>query len=296
MKITITGSLGNIGKPLTEELVHNGHQVTVITSSEEKKGDIELIGATAAVGKLDDINFLIKTFTGADSVFCMIPPNFAQPDQLLYYQSFGNNYAEAIRESHVKRVVHLSSYGAHLPSGTGFIAGSYRTEQIFNAISTIAWTHVRPTFFYYNLLAFADMIKTTGFIGAVYGGDDKLAMVSPQDIANAVAEELQSESDVTAIRYVNSDERTCNETAGILGKAIGIPTLKWLALPKDKVLQTLLERGLPENAAINLVELGEALHDGRLLEDYELHKPPFGKLKLEEYANEFAREFQKKIR
>ena len=31
MKIVITGSLGNIGKPLTEELVWKGHDVTVIT-------------------------------------------------------------------------------------------------------------------------------------------------------------------------------------------------------------------------------------------------------------------------
>jgi NAD(P)H dehydrogenase (quinone) len=32
MKITVTGSLGNISKPLTEILVKAGHQVTVISS------------------------------------------------------------------------------------------------------------------------------------------------------------------------------------------------------------------------------------------------------------------------
>ena len=37
MKIVVTGSLGHIGKPLTEELVQKGHSVTVISSKAEKQ-------------------------------------------------------------------------------------------------------------------------------------------------------------------------------------------------------------------------------------------------------------------
>src|SRR6186713_444094 len=234
MKITITGSIGNIGGPLTRELLQKGHKVTVITSNPQKSKEIESLGAVSAVGKLDDLNFLVSAFTGADSVFCMIPPDFSQADQQEYYRTLGNAYAKAISKAGVKRVVHLSSYGAHLPSGTGFISGSYLTEQIFNKIPGINLTNMRPTFFYYNLLAFSDMIKAAGFIGAVYGGEDKIAMVSPRDIASAVAEELQKEKHVTPIRYVNSDEKTCTQTAEILGNAIGIPDLKWITLPKDQ--------------------------------------------------------------
>ncbi len=36
MKIVITGSLGNVAKPLTEQLAANGHQITVISSNEAK--------------------------------------------------------------------------------------------------------------------------------------------------------------------------------------------------------------------------------------------------------------------
>jgi len=292
MKITITGSLGNIGGPLTRELVRQGHNVTVITSNPKKSSDIESLGAIAAVGKLEDLNFLKSVFTGAASVFCMIPPDFSQSDQQEYYRTLGNVYAEAIAKTSVKRVVHLSSYGAHLPSGTGFITGSYITEQIFNRIPDISLTHIRPTFFYGNLLSFINMIKTAGFIGSVYGGRDRIAMVSPKDIASAVAEELQKDKNITPIRYVSSDEKTCDEVAEILGNAIGIPDLKWLTLTKEQVLKALRDRDIPDNAARNLVELGEALHSGRLLEDYEKHKPTFGKVKLDEYAVEFARIFQ----
>ena len=75
MKITITGSLGHISKPLTEELVNKGHTVIVISSSSERVKDIEDLGANAAVGSLEDADFLTETFNGADAVYCMIPPN-----------------------------------------------------------------------------------------------------------------------------------------------------------------------------------------------------------------------------
>ena len=44
MKIILTGSLGNISKPLTKELVQKGHQVTVISSEPERQKDIVSFG------------------------------------------------------------------------------------------------------------------------------------------------------------------------------------------------------------------------------------------------------------
>lgn len=78
MKITITGSLGNISKPLTEELVQKGHAVTVISSKPEKQKDIETLGAKAAIGTIEDVAFLTATFTGADAVYtCYLHPTIA---------------------------------------------------------------------------------------------------------------------------------------------------------------------------------------------------------------------------
>ena len=74
MKIIITGSLGNISKPLAQELVQKGHAVTVISSNPDKQKDIEAMGATAAIGSVEDVSFLAKTFTGADAVYTMLPP------------------------------------------------------------------------------------------------------------------------------------------------------------------------------------------------------------------------------
>ena len=294
MKIIITGSLGNIGEPLSRQLIKEGHSLTVISSNPHKQVEIEKIGAAAAIGSLHDAGFLGGSFAGADAVFCMIPPSYTQPDQIAYYHHLGENYKKAILQAGVKRVVHLSSYGAHLPAGTGFIAGSYQVEQMLNTIEDIQLTHLRPTSFYYNLLAFIPMIKIAGFIGAVYGDGDRLAMVSPNDIAVAVAQELVKTESTRQIRYVGSDDRTCNEVASVIGRAIGKPELKWLTLPKEDVRNNLIKNGLKEEYADKLVELSEAIHTGKLREDYDLHVPEMGKVKLEEYAEEFAQLFNAK--
>lgn len=288
MKIILTGSLGHIGKPLAEILAKQGHDVTVISSKEEKRKDIEALGAAAAIGSVEDASFLSKTFTGADAVFCMVPPNFAAPDQVAYYSRIGTGYAQAIQQSGVKRVVDLSSYGAHLEKGTGFITGSHRNEQMFAGLPNVSVTHIRPGYFYYNLLGMVGTIKATGQMMANYGEGDKLLMVSPVDIAAAVAEELTRTSTGRDVRYVASDDRTCNEVATVLGNAIGKPDLKWSIISSEQMLSGLERAGVPKNAAENLVELGEATHSGILREDYETQKTEMGKVKLEDFAQEFA--------
>lgn len=294
MKIVLTGSLGHIGRPLTQQLAAKGHGVTVISSRQEKREEIKALGALAAIGSLTDSHFVTTAFAGADAVYCMIPPDFGQADQVAYYQSLGRIYAQAIQKAGVKRVVHLSSYGAHLPSGTGFISGSYAVEQELNAIPGIELTHIRPTFFYYNLLHFIPMIRTAGFIGAVYGGGDRLTMVAPEDIASAIAEAMQTPDRTERVRYVASDDRTCNEVAAVLGQAIGMPELEWQTLPPEQVLAGLIAHGMPQNAAENLVELGLALHTGKLREDYDQQVAVTGSISLDAYARVFARAFRSK--
>lgn len=292
MKIIVTGSLGNISKPLAEELVQKGHAVTVISSKPEKQSDIEAIGATAAIGSLEDADFLAATFAGAEAVYAMVPPNFAVSDMRAYYQRIGHSYAQAIREAGVKRVVHLSSWGAHLAQGTGIILGSHDVEGILNKLSGVALTHLRPASFYTNLYSFAGMIKAAGFMGANYGGEVKVAMVHARDIAAAAAEELATLAAGQPVRYVASDERTANETAHILGAAIGKPYLAWLAFTDEQMRENLEKNGVPAHIAAGIVELYASINSGALGEDYELHKPSMaGTVKLEEFAKEFAAAF-----
>lgn len=290
MKITVTGSLGNISKPLSRRLIDEGHEVTIISSDAAREHEINTLGATPAIGSIEDENFLTAVLEDTDAVYCMTPPKFAAPDQVAYYAHTAECYAIAIAQSNVKRVLYLSSYGAHLPSGTGYITGSYKAENILNQLSDIHLTHIRPTYFYYNLLHFISMIKQAGFMGNVFGGNDKLAMVAPQDIADAIAEAI-TKPKADKIIYVASDDRTCNEVAQVLGNAVGIPSLQWKVLPPQQVQATLVANGMSENAAANLVDVGISTHTGVLRETFDMANPKYGKTKLEDFAMDFATKY-----
>src|SRR5450755_1925999 len=147
MKIVVTGSLGHISKPLTEELVQKGHAVTVISSKAEKQRDIQALGATAAIGSLDNPGFLTTIFKGADAVYCMVPPaNYMDPniDISAYVRRIANSYVQAIQQSGVKRVVFLSSVGAHMSEGNGIIRDHHEAESLLSKLSGIDITFVRP--------------------------------------------------------------------------------------------------------------------------------------------------------
>jgi uncharacterized protein YbjT (DUF2867 family) len=293
MNIVVTGSLGNISKPLTKELVQKGDKVTVISSNPEKQKDIEALGATAAIGSLEDVDFLVSTFSDADALYCMVPPNNyfdLNLDLVAYYRRLGNNYAQAMKQSRIKRVVNLSSIGAHLEQGSGILLGAHDVEQILNELSSdVAITHLRPCSFYYNLYAYAETIKKEGLIAANYGADDKVPWVSPIDIAAAIAEEIVTPLVGRKVRYVASEELTGDETASILGAAIGKPNLKWIVISNAQMLSDLEAAGMNPQIAAGLVEMYASLHSGVLAEDYYRNKSAvMGKVKLVDFAKEFA--------
>ncbi|WP_264538416.1 NmrA family NAD(P)-binding protein [Flavobacterium sp. N1736] len=292
MKIIITGSLGNISKPLATALVQKGHDITVITSDVEKQTTIENLGAKAAIGSVEDLTFLTETFTGADAVYCMIPrANYFDPNLDLdaFTRKIGNNYAQAIEKSGAKRVVFLSSIGAHLEKNSGIIQRYNEIEAMLNKLGNVGITFMRPTSFFYNLLGYVGMIKSAGIIAANYGADKMIPWVSPNDIAEAIADEITTPFDGKKVRYVASEELTGHETAQILGNAIGKPDLKWVLVSDQETLDGLTSIGIQPKIAQGLVEMYAGLYNGLLGEDYERNKPAvMGKVKLAEYAKEFA--------
>jgi uncharacterized protein YbjT (DUF2867 family) len=292
MKITLTGSLGNISKPLAIQLIAAGHQVTVISSSADKKARIESLGAIPAIGTITDTDFLTAAFSGADAVYTMVPPDLAAPDLLQYFTSTGKNYAAAIRRSGVQRVVHLSSMGAHLDPGPGPIGGAREVEAILNGLEGVSVKYLRAPFFFINFYNNIDMIRHMGILGSNYPAQTKLVLVHPEDLAAAAAEEIQSGFTGKSIRYVVSDERSSGEVASVLGNAVGKPELPWVAFSDEEALQGIIQGGMPESIAKLLVEVGVAVRSGKVWEDYmALGGRPSGKRKLEDFAGEFAEIF-----
>ncbi|HWZ35015.1 MAG TPA: NmrA family NAD(P)-binding protein [Mucilaginibacter sp.] len=291
MRIVITGSLGNISKPLTEILVKAGHVVTVISSSTNRSDEIKALGATPAIGSVEDVNFLTQAFKGADAVYAMVPPSFGAVEWKNWIAGIGQNYADAIIANNIKKVVHLSSVGAHLEDGVGPVSGIHRVEEIYNKLDDVAVKHLRPGFFYTNFFANVGMIQHANIIGSNYGADTLMVLVHPDDIAAAAAQELQSNFTGKSVRYIAGDERTAGDIAKVLGAAIGKPELPWIEFSDADNIAGAIGAGLPEEIAVNYTEMGDSLRTGKMIEDYLQHRPALSKVKLEDFAQEFKGAF-----
>jgi len=288
MKITTAGSLGNVSKPLVKILIDAGHDVTVITSSPERRGEIEALGATAAPGSVSDPEFLTQAFKGADAVYTMTPPAIGSENIIENIAGAGQAYAQAIRAAGIKRVVMLSSIGAHASEGTGPIKAVHRVEQTFQQLSGVNVTMLRAGFFFYNFFRDIPMIRNMNIMGNNYNGDVRLALAHPRDIAAALAGELQSKGNGIDVKYIVSDVSDGNEIAAVLGKAIGKPELPWVEVPDEQLRQGMLSAGLPSELAELLTELGQGIRSGIVNEHFfATGAAVTGQVKLEQFAEEF---------
>lgn len=292
MKITISGSLGNVGKPLTTKLVQAGHNVKVISSSADRKSAIEALGATALIGSVSDSAFLTGALAGADAVFAMTPPNMGGSSVIRNTAAAGQAFAEAIQKSGVKRVVMLSSIGAHLPSGNGPIAAIHQIEKLYNDLQGVSVTFLRAGFFYTNYYNDIPLIKGAGIIGANYPADTKMPLVHPVDIAAAAAEELVKSPAGKNVRYIISDLRTPADAASLFGQAIGKDVLPWIEFTDEQSFDGMQKAGLPDEIAGLYTEMGQGLRSGNISADFlGQNAAVTGKIKLEDFAKEFAEKY-----
>lgn len=298
MNIVLTGSLGNIGVPLTTTLAQHGHAVTVISRSTDRTPAIEALGARAAIGSMNDVDFLTDTFRGADVVYLMeawegmgsIFDNSV--DFVAAFGRIGTNYRQAVAQSGVKRIVHLSSIGAHTDEGTGSLLLHHTVETILRELpDEVAITFMRPVGFFTNLFRYVPTIKAQGAIIQSYGGDQKEPWVSPIDIAAAIVDAMEQPVAGRTVRYVASEELSPNEVAKIIGEAIGQPDLEWRVIPDEQMLSGMLAAGVNEWIAEGMVAMQAAQRSGSLYDDYYRHPPALGKTKLSDFARQFAQAY-----
>lgn len=296
MNFTILGSLGNVSKPLAEILISKGHRVTIVSSNQQKRNEIESLGAKVAIGSVTDVDFLNAAFKDADAVYTMVPPNWEVTDYRGYIAKTGEVYRAAIQKSGIKRVVNLSSVGAHLSQGTGPIAGLYDVEHAFKNLDGVSVKHLRARIFYINYFFDIGTIRNMGLMGNNYGSHTPLLLVHPRDIAMAAVQELEEIFEGKSSRYVVSERITVSEAVKILGSSIGMPQLPWVQFRDEEAYVGMTASGMSPAIAKVYVEMGNAIQSGILFEDFQANNPPFwGKTTLIDFATEFAAVYKSQV-
>ena len=294
MNYVLTGGAGNTSKPIAEKLLAAGHHVTIIGRNAAHLAELKEKGAITAIGTIEDPAFLKTAFAGADAVYTMVPPNFAATSLKEYIEQIVKNYAEAIRANSIKYVVNLSSVGAHLPNGTGPVVGLHRGENALNALADVNILHLRPSYFYQNLLTNISLAKNAGIIGGNFNiPAGKFPLTDQKDIAEVAATALLDLSfKGHIICYIVSDVTGTDEIAAVLGKSIGKNDLRWVKFTDQQAQEGMTQAGLPLELARNYVEMGQSMDSGKMFADLLLQNTPVtGKVKLGDFAKEFAKAY-----
>ena len=286
----ITGATGNTGRIIAETLLESGREVRVIGRDADRLEELKSKGAEAAIGNLDNVEFLTKAFDGATAVYVMVPPNFTTDNYRGYQNKVIDAQIAAAKNAGIKNIVTLSSVGAHLSEKAGVVQGLADMEQKWNAITDINVLHLRPSYFMENTLAQVDTIKNMGIMGSPLKADISFPMVATKDIGETAAKRLLAlDFKGSEIDYIlGSRDVSFNEVAAIFGKAIGKEELKYVQFPYEDAKKAMMEGwGFSENLADAYIEFMQTANGGSLYEDAKRTEKNTSPTSIEEFAQVF---------
>jgi uncharacterized protein YbjT (DUF2867 family) len=258
----ILGASGNTGSIIANLLLSKGEKVRVIGRDLGRLQGFVRKGAEAFSADVSDAVALTKAFSGARAAYVMLPPLNSREEQ----ERESDAIAKAAKESGLRYAVHLSSYGAHVPEGTGPVAGLHSSEQKLNAISDLNVLHLRAAYFMENNLAAIDMIHGMGMFGHALLPDLKLPMIATRDVGDYAAQRLLDLdfSGKQTRELLGERDLTMTEATALIARGIGAPDLRYEQFSYDQVRQALMQMGFSPKKAAVYIEMFEAINAGLL--------------------------------
>jgi uncharacterized protein YbjT (DUF2867 family) len=258
----ILGASGNTGSIITNFLLWKGEKVRVVGRDAGRLQRFVRKGAEAFSADVSDAAALTKAFNGARAAYLMLPPITSREDQ----ERESDAIAKAAKESDLCYAVHLSSYGAHVPEGTGPVTGLYSSEQKLNAISGLNVLHLRAAYFMENNLAAIGMIRGMGMFGHALLPDLKLPMIATRDIGAYAAQRLVDLdfSGKQTRELLGERDLSMVEATAVIGRGIGKPDLRYKQFPYDQMQQALTQTGFSPRKAAVYIEMFKAINAGVL--------------------------------
>jgi uncharacterized protein YbjT (DUF2867 family) len=266
----ILGASGNTGSIIADFLLAKGKKVRVVGRDAGRLQHFVRKGAEAFTADVSDALALTKAFKGVGAAYLMLPPIVSRDEQ----ERESDAIAKAVKDSGLPCAVHLSSYGAHVPQGTGPVTGLHTSEQKLNAIGGLNILHLRAAYFMENNLAAIGMIQGMGIFGHALLPDLKLPMIATRDVADYAAHRLLDLdfSGKQTRELLGQRDLSMNEATAAIARAIGKPDLRYQQFPYDQMQQALTQAGFSPQKAAVYIEMFQAIN-ASVLAAQELRSP-----------------------
>jgi len=258
----VLGSSGNTGSIIANFLLSKGKKVRVVGRDVGRLQRFVRKGAEAYTADLSDAAALTKAFSGARAAYLLLPPLNSREEQ----ERQSDAIAAAVKNSGLPYAVHLSSYGAHVPKGTGPVTGLHSSEQKLNGISDLKVLHLRPGYFMENNLAAIDMIREMGMFGHALRPYVKLPLIATRDVGSYAAQRLLDLdfSGRQTHELLGERDLSMAEATAVIARGIGKPDLRYEQFSYDQVQQALVQMGFSPKKAAVYIEMFQAINAGVL--------------------------------
>jgi uncharacterized protein YbjT (DUF2867 family) len=256
----ILGASGNTGSIIANFLLSKGKSVRVVGRDAGRLRRFVRAGAEAFTSETSDSTALTKAFGGARAAYLLLPPITSREDQ----ERQSDAFAKAAKESGLRYAVYLSSYGAHVPEGTGPVTGIHSAEQKLNAIGGLNVLHLRAAYFMENNLAAIGMIHGMGIFGHALLPDLRLPMIATRDVGNYAAERLLDLdfSGKETRELLGERDLSMTEVTAVIARGIGKPDLRYEQFTYDQMQQALVQTGFSPKKAAVYIEMFQAINTG----------------------------------
>jgi uncharacterized protein YbjT (DUF2867 family) len=265
--VVVAGATGRVGHRVAERLLSTGREVRVVGRDARTLARLAAEGAQVRVGSFQDQGFFKAALRGATAAFVLTPLDISLPDLNAEQRKNVESVAAAIRESDVRHVVLLSSWGAEVPERIGGVIACRWFEQALEGIEDLNAVYLRPVWFMENFLWNIGLIKAVGVNGLAINSDVSFPLIATPDIAAVAAEYLETMTfSGRRVHYLNGPrDYTMAEVTRVLGAAIDRPGLKYVRLPDPVMRKGLIgSGGLSPNAADLAIEINHAISTRRL--------------------------------
>ena len=256
----ILGASGNTGSIVADFLLSKGKKVRVVGRDAGRLQRFVRNGAEVFTAELSDAAALTKAFGGARAAYLMLPPIFSREEQ----EQQSDAISKAVKDSGLRYTVNLSSYGAHVPEGTGPIEGLHSAEQKLNAISDLNVLHLRAAYFMENNLAAIGMIQGMGIFGHALLPNLKSPMIATRDVGDYAGPRLLALdfSGKQTRELLGERDLSMVEATAVIARGIGKPDLRYEQFSYDQIRHALTEMGFSPKKAEAYIDMFKAINAG----------------------------------
>ena len=257
------GSVGGVGRTVTELLLKQGKAVRAMVRSEDQRAQaLRDMGAEVMVGDLLDLDSMHRAIVGCETMY------FGMSVSADYLAATVN--AAAVAKHHgVQAFVNMSQMTVSQMSITETTASPqhklhWLAEQALNW-SGLPVVHLRPTVFLEGLflIVIADSVRESNQIRLPFG-EGKTSPVAAEDVARVVAALLANPRPHVGKTYHLTGPQSENMHFYVqeYSKALG-RTITYQDIPVDPWRDGLLARGLPVHLVSHLATMADLHRAGR---------------------------------